>query len=267
VTSRAFTLVETLVAIAVVAALVGVLVPTLGAARETARSALCMSNTRQLSAANAAYSVEHDGRSVPAAARFQQANLHRWHGERSRVGEPFDPARGALTPYLGSASTSEGVRACPEFAPTLRALRESGAGFESGAGGYGYNASFVGSDRLAASGNAWTLRTDEQGARRDRFRRPAETIEFGDAAFASDEGLIEYSFLEPSVWPEYPDYRPDPSMHFRHEAKSNVAWLDGHVSAHERTSTNWSGLYLADPAPLGLGWFGPDDSNALYDYE
>lgn len=263
----AFTLVETLVGIAVVAALVGVLVPTLGAARTSTRNAMCMSNARQLSAANASYSVEHDARSVPAASRFQQANLHRWHGERSTVGEPFDASRGALTPYLGSAASSEGVRACPEFAPTLRVLRERAEGFESGAGGYGYNSSFVGSDRIGASEGRWVLRTDQHGARRDRFRRPGETIEFGDAAFAGDDGLIEYSFLEPSVWPEHPDFRPDPSMHFRHSSRANVSWLDGHVSSHERTSTNWSGLYLTDPGPLDIGWFGPDDSNALYDYE
>ncbi len=264
---RAFTLVETLVAVAVIATLIGVLVPTLGAARASTRNALCMSNARQLSAANASYSVDHDGRSVPAASRFQQMNLQRWHGERDELGQMFDPTRGALTPYLGSAATSEGVRACPEFAPTLRALRESGAGFESGAGGYGYNSSFVGSDRVGASEDRWVLRTDETGARRERFRRPAETIEFGDAAFAGDAGLIEYSFLEPSVWPDYPDYRPDPSMHFRHKGRANVSWLDGHASSHERTSTNWSGLYLTDPETLNIGWFGPDDSNALYDYE
>lgn len=265
--TRAFTLIETLVGIAVIAALVGVLAPTLGAARKSTRLALCMSNARQLSAANNAYALDHDGRSVPAAARFQQDNLRRWHGERDSVGQPFDPARGALTPYLGSAATSEGVRACPEFAPALRALRESGAGFESGAGGYGYNGAFVGAERVEASGDAWSLRTDERGARRSRFHRPSETIEFGDAAFAGDDGIIEYSFLEPSVWPEYPDYRPDPSMHFRHAGRAVVAWLDGHASARERTSTNWSGLYRADPGPLGIGWFGPDDSNALYDYE
>jgi prepilin-type processing-associated H-X9-DG protein/prepilin-type N-terminal cleavage/methylation domain-containing protein len=264
---RAFTLVETLVAVAVLAALVGVLVPTLGHARASARATACASNARQLSVANAAYATDHDAHCVPAAAEVRTRNLHRWHGRRSTTQEPFDPARGDLTPYLGDGASSEGVRTCPDFRATLDALHERGQGFERAAGGYGYNGAFVGAQRFEGASGVWALRTDERGSRRDRFRHPAGTIEFGDAAFASDEGLIEYSFLEPSVWPEHPAYRPDPSMHFRHAGKANVAWLDGHVSAHERTSTNWSGLYQTDPAPLGLGWFGPDDSNELFDYE
>ncbi|MGP1310912.1 MAG: hypothetical protein ACTS27_12010, partial [Phycisphaerales bacterium] len=238
----------------------------LGSARATARAAVCASNARQLTVANTTFAAEH-GHSVAGAARFQSENLHRWHGRRSTTGEAFDPMRGDLTPYLGNAVSSAGVRACPEFTRDLDRLRESGAGFEAGAGGYGYNQAFVGSRRFSAGPSIWTLDTDEKGARRDRFRCPAETIEFGDAAFAGDDGLIEYSFLEPSVWPDYPDYRPDPSMHFRHAGKTTVVWLDGHASSHERTSTNWSGIYQTDPEPLGIGWFGPDDSNDLYDYE
>lgn len=263
---RAFTLVEALVAVAVIALLIGVLVPTLSSARAASQGARCVAQIRQLGVANAAFAVDHRGRSVPAAAEFRD-NLRRWHGERSSVSERFDPARGALTPYLGSGATSEGVRACPTFEPTLRALREDGRGFEAGAGGYGYNAAFVGADRTDRLPGRWTVRDDRVGARRDRFRRPAETVEFTDAAFASDDGLIEYSFVEPSVHPHAPTGRPDPSTHFRHRGYASVAWLDGHVSQRERDSTAWSGIYRTDPGPLNLGWFGPEDSNALFDYE
>lgn len=264
---RAFTLIEALVVVAIVTTLLGLLAPALGSARASARAAICASNARQLSIANAAHAADHSGLSVPAAAEIRTRNLHRWHGERASTGEPFDPARGDLTPYLASAASSEGVRACPTFRSTLQHLRDRGDAFERAAGGYGYNAAFVGAQRVESAPGVWTLSTDAKGARRDRFRRPAETIEFGDAAFAGDEGLIEYSFLEPSVWPDFPDYRPDPSIHFRHSGRATVAWLDGHASAHERTSTHWSGIYPIDPGPLGIGWFGPDDSNELFDYE
>lgn len=266
-TRRAFTLLEALVAVAVVALLVGVLVPTLGAARDASRGASCAATVRQLSVANAAFALDHAGRSVPAAADFRE-NLRRWHGEREAPSDRFDPARGPLTPYLGSAATSEGVRACPAFGPTLASLRESGAGFESGAGGFGYNGAFVGAHRVEGLPGRWAVKDDRVGARRDRFRRPAETVEFADAAFASDDGLIEYSFVEPSVHPHAPGAgRPDPSIHFRHRGHASVAWLDGHVTRRERDNTSWSGLYRTDPGPLNLGWFGPDDSNALFDYE
>jgi prepilin-type N-terminal cleavage/methylation domain-containing protein/prepilin-type processing-associated H-X9-DG protein len=53
--ARAFTLVELLVVIAVIALLVGILLPSLGAAREAGRTVACLSNVRQLEVAHTLY--------------------------------------------------------------------------------------------------------------------------------------------------------------------------------------------------------------------
>src|SRR5688572_12608266 len=56
---RAFTLVELLVVISIIALLIALLLPTLSGAREAARSSVCLSNERQLALALSAYSQEN----------------------------------------------------------------------------------------------------------------------------------------------------------------------------------------------------------------
>lgn len=267
---RAVTLTELLVVIALLGALMSVALPALSTARQTAQQTMCASNIRQLQFANGLHADDHKGRFAPGAAAIEQDNLRRWYGVREQVGEPFHPRGAPLTPYLDSESTSRVVRACPTFLPTLEALRESGAGFENSAGGYGYNNAFVGVVREQTSPGVWVVHTTQMGARRTRFARPARTIAFTDAAFASADGvggLIEYSFAEPRYWPGFPEARPNPSIHFRHAGAANVAWLDGHVSAEQR-AFSWEGFgYGVDSSEVGLGWFGEHDDNRLFDYD
>ncbi len=54
-----FTLIELLVVISIIALLVGLLLPALGAAREAGRSVKCMSNQKQMVLAMTAYATDH----------------------------------------------------------------------------------------------------------------------------------------------------------------------------------------------------------------
>lgn len=267
---RAFTLLETLIAISLIATLLSMLLPALSGAKESAREILCAANLRQLQLANELYAGEHTDAYLPGAEGIQTTNLLRWHGGRTQVGESFRAEFGPITSYLENSSTSTRLRVCPTFAPTLDALADSGAGFERAGGGYGYNNAFVGVVRARSASGAWIVQRDDQGSRRSRFTRPNQTIAFADAAFADASGvnnLIEYSFAEPNFWPDFPGFRPNPSIHFRHAHGANVVWLDGHVSRETRTRS-WAGFgFGADAEQAGLGWFGDRDTNELFDYD
>lgn len=60
--TRAFTLIEMMVVIAIVAILVALLVPALGKSMSRARSSQCMSNLRQIGVAIRLYATDHSGR-------------------------------------------------------------------------------------------------------------------------------------------------------------------------------------------------------------
>ncbi|HSH00708.1 MAG TPA: prepilin-type N-terminal cleavage/methylation domain-containing protein, partial [candidate division Zixibacteria bacterium] len=59
---RAFTLIELLVVISIIALLIAILLPALGAARESAQRTQCASNIRQIGIGYYNWAVDNDGR-------------------------------------------------------------------------------------------------------------------------------------------------------------------------------------------------------------
>ena len=63
---RSFTLIELLIVIAIIAILAAMLLPALSKAKDKAKQAVCMNNTKQLSVATLLYALEY-GRTLPLA--------------------------------------------------------------------------------------------------------------------------------------------------------------------------------------------------------
>lgn len=114
---RAFTLIELLVVISVVALLIGILLPSLAAARTTARGVACQSNQRQLVTAWTMYAGDYRDRAMPLA--YWQAKdiaggpVLYWWGAQGTPTTQVDHARGFVSPYLDSSLTRNSVFECP----------------------------------------------------------------------------------------------------------------------------------------------------------
>jgi len=268
---RAFSLIELLVVISVVALLMALLMPALGSARAQAQRMVCRSNLRQLVLANSGYAIENDGYYVPAAPDItsEMGGMYRWHGIRSSPDEPFDPMKGPIAAYLASGKVKE----CPEKVNFVGG-QDWNTNFEQGCGGYGYNHVYLGSrnwqDRQfktvqEAQRAGWeTTKTTE-------VRKPTETLMFADTAMSNRKPyLIEYSFAEPPfyVYKGKPvtSYYLSASIHFRHRGRANMSWADGHVDSRQMADVDADNVYCVDSADMRLGWFEPVD-NTPFDLE
>ena len=88
----AFTLVELLVVIGIIAMLIGILLPTLNRAREAGRASKCLNNMRQITIAAISFAQEHNG----------------WMVGRAGGNLPYNPQTGR-NPYSGAVDiTSPG---------------------------------------------------------------------------------------------------------------------------------------------------------------
>ena len=258
----AFTLIELLVVVAIIALLTAILVPAMTKARESANKILCSSNLHGLAMANLIYADDYGGFFVPGAPDIDVGfgGTIRWHGVRVSPGvspnpaeNTFDPTKGPLSPYFLDGK----MKRCPSFENFIE-LGSRNA-YESGAGGFGYNNTYVGT-RTRWGGGITT------GARTTEIKRSGSTIMFADSAMAQVDANGEYLTEESFVYPPLSSWGglSDPSMHFRHEGLVNIAWCDGHVDSRQMSfSLPGKNVYGAYPEPWDIGWYGPQD-NSLF---
>jgi prepilin-type N-terminal cleavage/methylation domain-containing protein/prepilin-type processing-associated H-X9-DG protein len=264
---KAFSIIELLVVISVIAILMAILVPALNISRSQAKQIVCKNNLQQLIMANSSYANDNSGYFVPAALDILTTNKHRWYGTRGDTNSPFDTTKGPLASYL--AHKTVGCPQKPRFTKQ-KPSQASFADYEEGCGGYGYNMIYLGS-------KIWIDGYEDQNckstANSSEVRRPTETLVFADTAMAKliggGEYCIEYSFAEPRYFvikgnPDTGSWNPSPSIHFRHRRTASVGWVDGHISSEKMAKYNGTNSDGSKPAKFNVGWFEPID-NTMFD--
>jgi len=242
-----FTLVELLVVIVIIGTLFALGFQGFQAAKSQANKAVSSGNLRQLAAANLLYAADHQ---TYCPTDLNGRNLIRWHGGRPSTGAPFDPAKGLLADYLGE---SRQIGKCPQ----LERMINASAFNEDGAGGYGYNDTYIG--RIPSE----YLKPNRPA----NVPNPSRTLMFATTAFAVRGGIQEYSSAEPPNWVD-PNWRLkgklQPSIHFRFNGLALIAWCDGHVSEERPNKVTGNNSYGGDNSSEMIGFCGPTENNGWW---
>ncbi|MGH7176105.1 MAG: prepilin-type N-terminal cleavage/methylation domain-containing protein [Tepidisphaeraceae bacterium] len=216
---RAFSLLELLVVIGVIAVLIGLLLPTLARARQAGMSLACSSNLRQWASAAVMYANQNDGW-LPRRGQGAQAT--------TVINRPSDWFN-ALPPML-------------RLRPLVDLVAESNAP-RPGDGSVWMCPSSMDAGQKYFFAYAMNMRLSTwQSSTPDRISR----IGSWSTVVFMTEGPGVYC----SVLPDNADYSPVA----RHNKRINIAFLDGHVSSYDGAEI---GCGVGDPRRADVRWVVP----------
>lgn len=231
---NAFTLVELLVVISIIALLLSMLMPSLGKVRSQAQATVCLSNLQQIGMAVKLYSNDYNGYFPPA---YEAATDTHWWGQKCL--DKIDHSKGFSWPYLQSKLAKRSVYECPaqRYGTYRLQAKPSGATDDPKwiTSTYGYNGYYLTPSESAG----WSTLIGQRPWQKDTtIIKPASVLVFADTMLDRDStgqqpdiencALLDPPFLfNGSSW----DKNDYPTTSFRHNDKAN-AWLaDGHCQS------------------------------------
>ena len=230
----AFTLLELLMVIAIIALLIAILLPSLRAARLISQRTKCQSNLRQIAIGWRAYFDDHGGKFLRGINTNINYGGRQGIGEAAWGGDPSNPIQKPLNPYMGLEEvTYDGANVfdCPsdsgsdQYKPSC---------FQHFGTSYFMNTFIVGPIALQANpfDPCAGLFNIANGRIAMNHGLSAETSESSRLILVGDYGWRQY--IEPFDMNQI-DWHNQP-------CSSNVAFLDGHVTLQRFNR----GLYTTD---------------------
>ena len=259
-----FTLIEVLVAVAIIALLLAILLPSLSKARDCAQSAKCLSNMRQMTLAVHCYAGSYGDRFPPYLYNSPDGSIsYGWDLTVHTEWENGQPKKTVKPGLLWQGRPADEVSQCPSY-------RGKDNWVDSPYTGYNYNSSYVGYCVYEVELAGWPpvptgkIIVRERTASIDEIRHPSACVLFGDGEYQAGAN----KFMRAPFAGRDASFagRSAGTQGYRHSHRTNAAFADGHAQSWADRFTGTYDFDEPNVQPNGsvqTGFLTPD--NRVYD--
>lgn len=229
--NKGFTLIELLVVVAILAVLMAILLPSLGRAREQAKTIKCLANLKGLSGVMTIYATEDNNRIIPITTNdYTTATANGTKtfytnlltdNKNANISGHYLPDTGWA--YTGGSAGAWGdIRTGIWLCPSVTVVGPWG--------GYGVNRSNMCKPAVDSSGNP-IMRP-----RLSSLEAPQDYWYIGDAMEGSSSANPDKTGMNIAYFTTYGLSNPQPSSRHQNRTRVNIAYVDGHAETE-----NWAG--------------------------